>query len=94
MIVDDKLVGPNIMDPEKIFCDADLSEIFIRLKPKEIVGCIQHCPFCGAVCQQPRNHHNEHKLVNHYFPAFLGTKLMRITENEVEQRLIDNMTCT
>jgi hypothetical protein len=39
-------------------------------------------------------HGKEHILVNHYFPAFLGTKLMRITENEVEQRLIDNMTCT
>jgi hypothetical protein len=36
---EDKLIGPNIMDPEKIFCDADLSEIFRKMQ-KKYVGCI------------------------------------------------------
>ena len=82
------------MDSKNLFCSADLKDIFTSLK-KEPAFCIDHCPFCGVVCEVPsKNHQYAHKNHLHYFPGFFGTKLMIQSESEVEIRLIDNMTCT
>jgi hypothetical protein len=74
MIEENKLL--QAMDSKNLFCSADLRDIFTNLK-KEPYGCINHCPFCGAVCEVPsKDHQNKHKLNFHYFPGFFGTKLM------------------
>jgi pyruvate-formate lyase-activating enzyme len=93
MIEEKKLLDK--MDSKNLFCHADLSDIFKSLK-KEPKGCTHHCPFCGAVCEWPNKDHDpsKHKLFQHYFPGFFGTKLMIQSETEVEIRLVDNMTCT
>jgi len=78
MIEENKLLADY--DSKNLFCRADLRDIFKELR-REPTGCMQHCPFCGVVCEVPGKlgsefHSYEHKQKNHYLPCFLGTKLM------------------